>query len=371
MHFLFDTIAQDEHALALQWVLERRGHTADLLLLSEFPASQGLTLALSDEAEQFLASHARHPVKNTTYDGCVIRRRRGPMLSSDLAAEDAIFARRQADILTDAVPEFVSNSGLWVNPPDQRLRANNKPAQLKAARGARMAIPDTLISNDPEEILRFVRDHDKVVHKPLQPAVWSGPDGSHLTFTGMVTPEDVLRSGQSLALTPTIFQSYVEKAFEVRAVFMGDCCFAARIEAKRGGVAVVDWRTTYFVGSGLPLAHMTLPQDVHEQCRSIMKALGLVFGCFDFCVRPDGQYVFLEVNPMGQFLWMDRHPKFSMLSTFCDFLESQDPDFRAPTHRDDFRFAAIRDLPGFQERWDRSGQLASAAMPDPFTYADA
>lgn len=371
MHFLFDTIAQDEHALALQWVLERRGHTADLLLLSEFPAFQGLTLALSDAAEQLVATHARHPVRGATYDGCIIRRRRGSMLSPDLATEDEIFARRQADILIDAVPDFVNNSGLWVNSPVHRLRANNKPAQLKAARSAKMAIPDTLISNDPDQILQFVKDHKKVVHKPLQPAVWSGPEGSHLTFTGLVTPEDILRSGSALALTPAIFQSYVEKDFEVRAVFMGDCCFAARIEAKRSGVAVVDWRTTYFVGSGLPLAHMTLPQDVHDRCRAVMKELGLVFGCFDFCVRPDGQYVFLEVNPMGQFLWMDRHPKFSMLSTFCDFLESQDPEFRTPSDRDDFRFTAIRGLPEFQDRWDRSGQLASAAMPDPFTYADA
>lgn len=32
-----------------------------------------------------------------------------------------------------------------------------------------------------------------------------------------------------------------------------------------------------------------------------MRKLGIIFGCFDFIVTPDEEYVFLEVNPMGQF----------------------------------------------------------------------
>ena len=66
-----------------------------------------------------------------------------------------------------------------------------------------------------------------------------------------------------------------------------------------------------------------------EWCRALLRRLGLVFGCIDFIVTPEGEYVFLEVNQMGQFLWVElANPEFPLLQAFAEFLVSQDPEFR-------------------------------------------
>lgn len=55
----------------------------------------------------------------------------------------------------------------------------------------------------------------------------------------------------------------------------------------------------------------------------MMNELGIVFGCFDFIVTDDNQYVFLEVNEMGQFLWIEELlPELKMLDSFCNLLLS-------------------------------------------------
>jgi hypothetical protein len=65
---------------------------------------------------------------------------------------------------------------------------------------------------------------------------------------------------------------------------------------------VLDWR---HASTDVRVEATTLPRDVDHACRLLMKELGIVFGCFDFIVTPEGDYIFLEVNEMGQFLWIE------------------------------------------------------------------
>ena len=74
---------------------------------------------------------------------------------------------------------------------------------------------------------------------------------------------------------------------------------------------------------------IALPDAIARQCRAFVQRLGLVFGCFDLIVTPAGDYVFLEINQMGQFLWVEEENNaFPMLQAFCDFLVSSSPTFR-------------------------------------------
>jgi hypothetical protein len=90
----------------------------------------------------------------------------------------------------------------------------------------------------------------------------------------------------------------------------------------------------------LSMTALELPEEVAARCREMMRRLGLVFGCFDFIVTPAGDYVFLEVNEMGQFLWLEESlPATPLLQTFCEFLVSQDPNFRRTSSvRSEFSF---------------------------------
>jgi glutathione synthase/RimK-type ligase-like ATP-grasp enzyme len=63
-----------------------------------------------------------------------------------------------------------------------------------------------------------------------------------------------------------------------------------------------------------------LDGDVAERCRRVMEALGLVFGAIDLVVTPAGETVFLEVNPEGQFLWVEEATGLPMVEALSDLL---------------------------------------------------
>ena len=71
-----------------------------------------------------------------------------------------------------------------------------------------------------------------------------------------------------------------------------------------------------------------LPAAIAQSCHTLMEELGIVFGCFDFIVTPEGDYIFLEINEMGAFLWIEQHlPDLGLLDAFCEFLIQGRTDF--------------------------------------------
>jgi glutathione synthase/RimK-type ligase-like ATP-grasp enzyme len=81
----------------------------------------------------------------------------------------------------------------------------------------------------------------------------------------------------------------------------------------------MDWRN--IPSNELQVEEFELPPEIKEKCIVFMKEMGLLFGCFDFIVTPDGEYYFLEINEQGQFLWVeDRNPNIKMLDSFVRFL---------------------------------------------------
>ena len=89
-----------------------------------------------------------------------------------------------------------------------------------------------------------------------------------------------------------------------------------------------------------------------------MQSLGVVFGAFDFIVQPNGDYVFLGVNEMGQFLWFaEENSHFALLDTFVKFLISRRPDFRRETNQIDFRFQDFKKSQDYADIVSGTAQL--------------
>jgi biotin carboxylase len=102
-----------------------------------------------------------------------------------------------------------------------------------------------------------------------------------------------------------------------------------------------------------------LPPEVEEGCLRLMRRLGLLFGCFDFIVTPEGEHVFLEVNPAGQFLWVEEaNPEILLLAPFVDFLLSRDPDFGWQAPAEPIRHAGY-----YPRSVERSQETAPAHVP--------
>lgn len=203
----------------------------------------------------------------------------------------------------------------WVNHPHRIRIAESKPRQLCLAAESGLMVPPTLVTNDPGAARSFVAAQPGgAVYKPL-----SGP------------PEPV--QGQALALYTSpvalpeitdgvrrcahLFQARIPKRFEVRLVVVGTALFAARIDATSER-ARMDWRSDY---ASLTYQPITIPESVAAGVRRVMKSLGLVYAAWDFIVDPQGCWHFIEINPNGQWGWIELATGLPIASALADLLE--------------------------------------------------
>jgi hypothetical protein len=319
---LISSVPHDIHAAAVRCALARKGHHAIAWFNADLP--QRLTASVRLGGDRATSVH----LDDTSLDdvGAVwLRRPATPVLPDDMHPADRPIAARELDTFHRGLLSVVAPDAFWVNTLDSMRRASSKLLQLREATACGLAIPDTLVSNDPTRIRSFLRGHGgAIIYKPLRPALWNGATGLASVFTSLIT-EDVLPDDDVLRLTAGIFQPLVPKLHELRVTYLGDHVIVARVLSQHDEALRVDWRAT---GGKPPLEPDTLPPSIDRACRALMRRLGLVFGCIDLIVTPDGDHVFLEVNEMGQWLWIEELlPELHLLDAFTELLAQARPDF--------------------------------------------
>ena len=326
---LIPTIARDVHAAAVALALEQQGHRAIRWFCADFPEQCSISMSPDGEAPTQLAvSDAQGQLFDTLPDIYWNRRLSPPVVDAGLPEGDRQFALRESQVLLSGALGLASQHAFAVNDVHRASRAENKVLQLAAARELGFTLPDTLISNDPQRIREFLRRHEQggAIFKSFRPVTWESEDRLAMLFTARVTeamlPEDAL-----LRLAPGIFQACVPKACELRITCMGDELIAARLDSQSTHHGRTDWRVAQL--SELAITPVELPVELQHRCRALLRRMGLVFGCIDVIVTPGGEHVFLEINQMGQFLWVEEMcPEVPMLQSFCEFLLSRDAGFR-------------------------------------------
>jgi glutathione synthase/RimK-type ligase-like ATP-grasp enzyme len=327
----------DIHARAVAWGLEQAGEESPVLYTHDFPQKSAISIHLdsgqtrSGNAVAVEFSCARHyrPTALEDADAVWLRRWYQPIASPDLHPADSKFSQTESGEFMRATMHMLDErERFWVNPLQAKLRADRKPVQLSNARDVGLRIPRTLFSNDPEQIRSFFKGNGgRAIYKPLTAACWISEEKSHATFTSVLS-EDLLRHDASLANAPGIYQEFLDKDFELRVTVIGRSVFAARLDSQKDGYYLTDWRANQ-LDSEIQCDMFELPADIEHKCMALMDRLGLVFGCIDIVVTPRGEYVFLEVNEMGQFIWIeDMNPEMPLLDCFVKFLISRDPKFR-------------------------------------------
>jgi hypothetical protein len=182
-----------------------------------------------------------------------------------------------------------------------------KAVQAKAAAAVGLTTPATYMGANVSDASGFIcavtEKGKRVCSKPIANTKVRIGGQQHTRFTEIVDPS-ALESLESLAFCPVIFQEYATKAYEIRAAVIGERIFAARIDSQAaGGTTSVDWRR-YDIPK-TPHRAYELPREIHDRILALHRRLGLVYSSFDFVRTPDGEYVFLETNPFGQWLWIE------------------------------------------------------------------
>ena len=156
-----------------------------------------------------------------------------------------------------------------------------------------------------------------MIAKPVRSGYVDTGDEQFAVYTSQVL-ESHLDDLSGAQLSPTIFQPLIPKLVDVRATFVGEELFVAEIESQTDAAAMVDWRRT--TNPLLPHRRASLPRAVEQASRRLMKRLGLVFGALDFVRTPDNEWIFLEVNPNGQWLWLDDMLELGITDAVADWL---------------------------------------------------
>jgi glutathione synthase/RimK-type ligase-like ATP-grasp enzyme len=198
----------------------------------------------------------------------------------------------------------------WMNSHYRMQACESKPYQLAVAQRAGLAIPRTIVSNDIAAVESFFADvHGQVAYKPLTSYATDAyvADGkvvpSRCVYTNIIGAETLEQLKDQVVLTPCLFQEYVPKEVELRITVVGDRFYTAAIHSQQSTQSKVDWRK--YDLENTPYTPYELPDDAKVKIGALMREMGLVYGAIDCILRPDGEIVFLEINPGGQWLWIE------------------------------------------------------------------
>ncbi|MEU4492648.1 ATP-grasp ribosomal peptide maturase [Streptomyces sp. NPDC023998] len=205
---------------------------------------------------------------------------------------------------------YALDGPLWVNHPLRNAAADYKPAQLAVAQRLGLTVPPTLVTNDPGEAREFITAHGQVVYKTLR---WTPYERDGVPVTGWAEPVTAAEIDDSVCVAPHLFQARVDKVADVRVLVVSRHVFAVRIDS-----GLLDWRKDY---SALSYAVVDLPDRVNKALLAYLDHFGLVSGSFDLALDQAGDYWWLELNPNGQWGWLEEETGLEMSAAFADLLK--------------------------------------------------
>jgi glutathione synthase/RimK-type ligase-like ATP-grasp enzyme len=189
----------------------------------------------------------------------------------------------------------------WLSNPSAVLNAENKLLQLSLAKAIGFNLPQTLLTTDKQELASFIKTNKATVIKPIgRGRVDYADNTSKLIFTNIIN-KNMIDEIDLLELTPAIYQEHIEKEYELRITIVGKDVFAASVDSQSDTEALVDWRR-----KKIKFEKYELPEDLKNKCLLLLDKLNISYGAFDFIKAKNGIYYFLEVNPNGQWVWIEK-----------------------------------------------------------------
>jgi ATP-grasp ribosomal peptide maturase len=201
---------------------------------------------------------------------------------------------------------YALDGPIWVNHPLRNAAADYKPAQLAVAQRLGFTVPPTLVTNDPVQAREFIRSHDQVIHKALR---WTPYQRDGVNLTSWAEPVTAEELDETIRITPHLFQVRVNKVADLRVLIAGPRAFAVRIDSD-----LLDWRKDY---SALSYSVVDLPDRFIETLFAYLRH-------FDLAIDRDGDPVWLELNPNGQWGWLEEKTGLPMAAAFADLLAQGD-----------------------------------------------
>nr|WP_295868185.1 grasp-with-spasm system ATP-grasp peptide maturase [uncultured Chitinophaga sp.] len=178
-------------------------------------------------------------------------------------------------------------------------RRMNRLVVMDAARRVGLTVPDFGVFSQRSAVKTFADKQGKILTKPVSDVCFFNEENrSYRQYNALFTAEDIEKLPDRFM--PGLFVAYVEKKYELRVFFLNGTCYTMAILSQQDPQTRVDMRHYNYQKPNRNVPYQ-LPPAIGDQIRRLMEQLDLNTGSIDILVTPDDHFVFLEVNPVGQF----------------------------------------------------------------------
>lgn len=311
----------DAHAVCVQTHLNQLGVEPIFWRFENFIQGGQLNFEIADQCGQFTIKLDGKLIDLRSFDAIWFRRP-GPLISRNFP-EPWVAKFIEVEARQALMGMLYGLHSLWVNYPPRDTTAMLKLFQLQVAKNVGLKIPETIVTNEPDIARSFYDKFEGLVIYKLVTELSNFALPAYEFPHGIPTlplREVDLQHIEQVKHGPHLFQQKVNKQSDIRVTVIGQKIFAANIESQKG-TGKLDWRNDYSV----PMNKWNLSDEISQKCLEVLRVLGLNYGAFDFCLDQDNQYLFLEVNPAGQYLWLEERTEQNLSKEMALLLSGASP----------------------------------------------
>ena len=212
----------------------------------------------------------------------------------------------------------------WVSRPEEINIYKSR--QLDVAESVGLKIPSTIVTTRKKELKAFLKKNNGIITKSISnPANFYSIEDGVLSSSTMRTieikEEDLVDIGE--VFFPTLFQELIPKSYELRVFYLDKCFYAMAIFSQLDEQTTIDFRN---YNRDIPnrTVPFLLPVDLKKKLQSFVDYFNLTTGSFDLIYSTNNEFVFLEVNPVGQFGMTSVPTNYNLEKILAEFLIAKD-----------------------------------------------
>jgi glutathione synthase/RimK-type ligase-like ATP-grasp enzyme len=206
----------------------------------------------------------------------------------------------------------------WLTNPYKIHLTKGRVNQLVFASKLGFKIPKTIVTNNKADFLTFFEEcYRKVIIKSINPLSYTSKNGKKEGFYTEIIDDSNIKDidFKLLSNSPTLFQEFIDSEYELRITSVDNQHFATKIVS-----SITDWRKQQAV---VKYEEYSLSNDISILVTKYLNHYDLDFGCFDLIKGKDGQYYFLELNPNGQWLWLEVETEVPIGKAIINYLKGE------------------------------------------------
>ncbi len=202
----------------------------------------------------------------------------------------------------------------WINPMFETHIAERKIFQLNQANQIGLKTPESVITNNPSTAHKFLQKNQKSIIKPISNGLQVVDEDVYSIYTSDIDKDFFKDYKQSeLFETPVYLQERIENKSDIRVVIIGEKLFAIRID--KSDKLEVDWRKPEIIKT---YNNVTLPKKLCKLLIDFNKSFGLIYSAIDLIEKPNGEFIFLEINPVGEWVWLESELDLNISDTLIN-----------------------------------------------------